>query len=129
MVHTEKVVVTTQLITVDDCSLEMVLYVKEWFDLSNAAYHELSMVCRGLPRSWKMKDFVQCLNSLWKIKPCPEGYGMQQSLESRLTERVHHLLHAKRLNAGDKLKVKLSGDGTRVCREAKSCQFQIHSSQ
>ena len=109
--------------SVDDCSLEMVLYVKEQFGLSNAAYHELSMVCRGLPRSWKTKDFVQCLNSLWEIKPCPEGYGMQQSLESRLTERVHHLLHAKRLNAGDKLKVKLPGDGTRVCRKLNLVNF------
>ena len=60
----------------DDYFLEMVLYVKERFGLSNAAHHELSMVCRGLPRSWKMKDFVQCLNSLWDIKPCPEGCGM-----------------------------------------------------
>lgn len=81
------------------------------------------MVCRGLPRSWKMKDFVQCLNSLWEIN---EGYGMKQSLESRLTERVHHLLHAKRLNAGDKLRVKLAGNGTTVCRK---CQFHVHSSQ
>ena len=31
--------------SLDDCSLEMVLYVKERFGLSNAAYHELSMVC------------------------------------------------------------------------------------
>lgn len=107
----------------DDCSLEIVLYVKERFGLSNAAYHELSMVCRRLPRSWKMKDFVQCLNSLWEIKPCPEGYGMQQSLESRLAERVHHLLQAKRIHAGDKLKVKLSGDGTRVCRKLNLVNF------
>ena len=39
--------------SVDDCSLEMVLYVKERFGLSNAAYHELSMVCRGLLRYGK----------------------------------------------------------------------------
>ena len=107
----------------DDCSLEMVLYVKERLGLSNAAYRELSMVCRGLPRSWKMKDFVQCLDSLWKIKPCPEGHGMQQSLESRLAECVHLLLQAKKLNAGDKLKVKLSGDGTRVCQKLNLVNF------
>ena len=107
----------------DDCSLEMVLYVKERFGLSNAAYHELSMVCRGLPRSWRMKDFVLCLNSLWEIKPCPEGYGMQQSLESRLVERVHHLLDANKLNVGDKLKVKLSGDRTKVCRKLNLVNF------
>ena len=70
-----------------------------------------------------MKDFVQCLNSLWEIKPCPEGYGMQQSLESRLAVRVRHLLQAKKLNAGDKLKVKLSGDGTSVCRKLNLVNF------
>ena len=107
----------------DDYSLEMVLYVKERFGLSNAAYHELSMVCRGLPRSWKMKDFVQCLNSLWDIKPCPEGCGMQQTLESRLVERVRQLLHTNKINAGDKLQVKLSGDGTKVCRKLNLVNF------
>lgn len=107
----------------EDCSLEMVMYVKERFGLLNAAYHEMSMVCKNLPRSWKMKDFVQCLNSLWEIKPCPESYGMQQSLESRLTVHVRHLLHTKKLNAGDKLKVKLSGDGTRVCRKLNLVNF------
>ena len=106
--------------SLDDCSLEMVLYVKEQFGLSNAAYHELSMVCQGLPRSWKKKDFVQCLNSLWEIKPCPQGCEMQQSLEFRLTERVRHLLHAKKLNAGDKLKVKLSGEWNQSLQEAES---------
>ena len=106
--------------SLDGCSLEMVLYVKEQFGLSNAAYHELSMVCQGLPRSWKKKDFVQCLNSLWEIKPCPQGCEMQQSLEFRLTERVRHLLHAKKLNAGDKLKVKLSGEWNQSLQEAES---------
>lgn len=111
----------------NDCSLEMVFYVKKRFGLSNAAYHDLSMVCRGLPRSWKMKDFVQCLNSLWEIKPCPEGTGMQQTLNpDRLTEHVHHLLNTKKKkNAGDKLRVKLSGDGTRICRKLNLVNFMF----
>ena len=30
------------------------LYVKEKHGISNAAYHEFSMVCSSLPRSWKL---------------------------------------------------------------------------
>ena len=48
---------------------------------------------------------------------------MQQSLESRLRERAYHLLQRHQLKAGDKLQVKLSGDGTKVCRKLSLVNF------
>ena len=96
--------------------LEQVLYTKERFGISDAAYHELSMVTPQLPRSWKLKQQSKSLNKQWDVSPTPDcTTGVQQSLRSRLVERVQHLL----LSSGDKsfeknklLRVKLSGDGT-----------------
>lgn len=100
----------------DSDLLRLVLYVKEKFSLSSDAYHELSMVCELLPRSWKVKDLIQKLNSSWEITPCPGGEGVQQSLRSRLTERVRHLAITE-FESPPTLQVKISGDGTQVCRK------------
>ena len=97
--------------------LEVVLYVKEHFGLSDLAYHELSMVCQQLPRSWRLKNLAKQLNSKWEIKPCRGGDGVQQSLKSRLAERVCILRKDHKVCPGDVLKVKLSGDGTKICRK------------
>ena len=106
-----------------DNYINMVLYVKERFGLSNSVYHELSMVCRNLPRSWKLKDLAKKMNSKWNIKSCPGDGGVQQSLESRLKERVCHLLREGQIKSGEVLKVKLSGDGTKVCRKLNLINF------
>ena len=100
----------------DPQCLEQVLYTKERFGISDAAYHELSMVSPQLPRSWKLKQQSKLLNNQWDVNPTPENTtGVQQSLRSRLVERVHHLL----CSSGDKpfeqsklVRVKLTGDGT-----------------
>lgn len=56
--------------TNDDDDLDLALYVKDRFGLSDAAYHELSMVCDKLPCSWKLKHLAKCINSKHQIKPC-----------------------------------------------------------
>ena len=74
------------------------------------------MVTPQLPKSWKLKQQSKSLNKQWDVSPTPDcTTGVQQSLRSRLVERVQHLL----LSSGDKsfeknklLRVKLSGDGT-----------------
>ena len=56
--------------------LDMVLYVKEKFNLSREAYHKLSMVVRDLPHSSVVQKQVQELNKKWSIKPCPASLGV-----------------------------------------------------
>ena len=99
---------------------EMILYVKERFGISNMAYHEMSMICKELPRSCNV---VQIMNSKWEINSCPGDCGMQQSLKSRLINHVQCLIKKKMINATDTLKVKLSGDGTKVCRKLNVINF------
>ena len=56
---------TTEEETLNDEDIDqinMLLYTKERFNLSNDAYHELSMVCKELPRSWKIQERIKKLN-------------------------------------------------------------------
>ena len=102
---------------------EAILYVKDRFGLSDTAYHELSMICQKLPRSCKLTELCHHLNSQWEIKPCPGNHGVQQSLSVRLQERTKHLIKSNKINSGDVLRVKLSGDGTKICRKLNLINF------
>jgi len=95
-------------------SPELALFVKDCFGLSDMAYHELAMVCRALPTLSKLKGVAKHLNSQWKLQPCPGDDGIQQSFKSRLTMRVTQLVKEENFSTGDRLKVKLSGDGTKI---------------
>ena len=107
----------------DDDDDDLVLYVKDRFGLSDAAYHELSMVCEKLPRSWRLKHLAKHINSKYEIKPCPNNVGVQQSLCSKLKERTRHMLQKETIRATDVLQVKLSGDGTKICRKLNLINF------
>ena len=98
-------------------SPELALFVKDRFGLSDMAYHELAMVCRALPTLSKLKGVAKHFNSQWELQSCPENDGIQQSFKSRLTTRVTQLVEEEKISPGDRLKVKLSGDGTKICRK------------
>ena len=85
--------------------------------------HELTMVCQHLPRSCKLKKLAGHLNSQWDIKPCPGDNGIQQSLSLRLKEQIKYLLQQKEVTSGDILKVKISGDGTKICQKLNLFNF------
>lgn len=74
-------------------SLDMLLYVKDKYNISGGAYHEMAQLCKGMPRHYKLKDRIAELNKLWNIHPTPEGTcGMQQSLKERLKQCLEHLV-------------------------------------
>lgn len=99
----------------DSCGLDPVLYTKKRFGISDSAYHELSMLNPQLPRSYQLKKRCKQLNDKWHINKTAENTtGVQQSLTSRLIERVKHLCTAKNspLECTQTICVKLTGDGT-----------------
>ena len=111
--------------SVDDTSKEnlaiinMLLFVKDWYNISGEAYHELASICKALPRHYGIKQRITELNRLWNIKPTPHGtIGLQQSLRDRLQVRLAHLLRISKPDATflqDKvLHIKLSGDGRNI---------------
>lgn len=100
--------------------LKYTLFVKEKFSLSDEAYHELSMLYSDLPRLHKMKTASRTLDESSKISIIPE-YGVQQSFEERLRillEKYHTILPTD-----TPLRVKLSGDGTKVSRSLHVINF------
>ena len=98
------------------------LYVKEKFNISDKAYHELSMVHPSLPR-WstlnKISKGMDCNSTIFRT-PGPI-LGIQQSLKNRLTIRLEHKV---KINPSPKnestIKVKITGDGTQV-----SCSMHV----
>lgn len=98
--------------------INMVLLIKEKHSISGRAYQEMASVCKTMPKHYKLKQRVKELNALWNIIPTPNGtLGVQQSLEDRLIIRVSKLLAISPEDALFKektLRVKLSGDGTRI---------------
>lgn len=98
-------------------TLNMLLYVKDSYNISGCAYHELASICKGLPKHYTIKQRIQELNKKWNIRSTPNGIvGVQQSLEDRLRVRLRHLINASDESAEfrqkKELHVKLSGDGT-----------------
>ena len=98
--------------------LNMTLLIKDSYNISGGAYHELAAICKSLPRHYKIKQRIRKLNELWNIRPIPHGIGVQQSLEQRLHIRLEHLLkvspHDAEFVKKQLVRVKLSGDGTNI---------------
>ncbi len=73
--------------------VSMMLYVKDRFNVSGSAYHDMANVCRQMPGHYTLQRRINELNKLWDINPTPNGViGVQQSLHDRLILRVKHLL-------------------------------------
>lgn len=66
-------------------TIETTLYIKEKYNISNKAYHELSMVNKDMPRSCTLMKFANELDAHSQIKLTPgQACGVQQSLTERL---------------------------------------------
>lgn len=76
---------------IDDINL--LLFTKERFNLSNDAYDELSMTCKELPRSWKVQERIRALNKKWNLTETPGNMvGVQQKIDERLKIRMEWLV-------------------------------------
>ena len=103
-----------------DDKIYSTLYVKDKFSISDQAFHELSLLASDLPKSYQVKKLAQILNSEFEIKPAPNKIlGVQQSLRVRLTSCLNRLVEKAAMdgiNFPTTIKVKLTGDGTRIAR-------------
>ncbi|KAL9970448.1 hypothetical protein ACROYT_G022824 [Oculina patagonica] len=110
----------TEVLTDEDIDeIHLLLYSKERFNVSNEAYHELSMICKDLPRSWKVHERIKALNSKWNLSNTPgDTCGVQQSIKERLEIRLQSLIKNTPTNSAfkhnRKIQVKLTGDGTNI---------------
>lgn len=110
----------TETLTDEDIDqINLLLYTKERFNVSNEAYHELSMICKDLPRSWKVRERIKAINSKWNLSSTPgDTCRIQQSIKERLEIRLQALLKNipsnSALKQNHKIRVKLSRDGTNI---------------
>ena len=73
--------------------LNMMLYVKDKYNISGTAYHEMAQLCKNMPRHYKLKERISELNKFWNIHPMPDDVvGVQQSFEERLRICLQHLV-------------------------------------
>lgn len=54
--------------------ISMMLYVKDKYDVSGNAYHKMSRLCKGLPRSYKIKQRISEHNKSWNIFSHPKRH-------------------------------------------------------
>jgi hypothetical protein len=96
--------------------INLLLYTKDRFGVSNQAYHELSMICKEMPRSWKVNERIKEINKKWNLTQTPGNFfGVQQTIKERLVIRLKALIESGTACLTDKkLRVKLSGDGTNI---------------
>ena len=74
-------------------TINMMLYIKDKYNISGGAYHEMTQLCKGMPRHYKLKERINELNKIWNIQPTPNGTcGVQQSLKERLQFCLHSLV-------------------------------------
>ena len=73
--------------------LNMMLFIKDKFNISGGAYHEMAQLCEKMPRHYQLKQRITELNKLWDIYPTPNGTcGVQQSLKQRLECCIEQLV-------------------------------------
>jgi len=94
------------------------LYVKERYNMSNTAYHELSMIHPSIPCLSKLNKLTKEMDNTSSLCPTPGPIEVvQQSFKERLTIRLKTLVR-KYPSIKDEayIRVKLTGDGTQVSR-------------
>lgn len=103
---------------IDD--INMWLYVKDKFNISNEAWTELSMKSDDQPCLYKIIKHMHKLNQKWKLKPNPEEIeGVQVSFKDTLIGHVKRLKTSGILKEGETIKIKFSGDGTNIGKRLK----------
>ena len=104
----------------EDTLLKKTLYIKDKYNISNEAYHELAMTNPEIPSSYRLLKTVKEINSESIIRSTPEkAIGIQQSLKERLTKRLHHIHKVNPKFQQSIIQVKITGDGNicdRICQ-------------
>jgi hypothetical protein len=101
--------------------VEKILFLLDIFCVGDYFYHELTMMCGDLPRSYLVKQKRDQLNKLCHITSNPgEEEGAQVSFKDLLTQRIreHVTTHPTVMSNNEPVQVKISGDGARMTRNS-----------
>lgn len=94
--------------------LNALLYILDGFNISQDAYRELSALFQNILRCHNIVE-KKNLNQGYQIVNTPDGLGVQKSPKQRLKDVLSELLlENNNMIPENNLKIKISGDGTRV---------------
>ena len=93
----------------------MWIYIKDRFNISNKAWHELATQTKQMPNNYKIEKKLKELNAKWNLQPTPgQAERVQLSLRESLEEQEIRLQGKGVFHMNTKIKVKISGDGTNI---------------
>jgi len=102
----------------DIVDINMWVYLKDKFSISNEAWHELAMKCKDMPTKYKICKHLDKLNADWNLKSTPgEAEGIQISFKESLEEQIKRLQKNGVLVKATTIKVKISGDGANIGKD------------
>ena len=103
-------------LTNDDLdNINMWLNLKDKFNISNEAWHEIAIKASGVPNSYSIKKRTDEINSKWALRPTPgDAEGVQLGFPETLQERIVRFQKNGEIKDGETIKIKLSGDGTNI---------------
>ncbi len=111
----------------DHDSVKFALFVKDKFCLSDEAYHEVALLSGSLPKLHTVKRLTKSLNAQSNISPTVGVIGVEQKVQERLELHLSELDRKGELQAivkrGNCIRIKLSGDGTKVGRSLHVINF------
>ena len=82
--------------------MNMWLNLKDKFNISNEAWHEIAMKSDDPPCLNKIIKHMKKLNQTWKIKPTPgEAEGVQISFKESIIEHIRSLKASGVIHDGD----------------------------
>ena len=98
----------------------MWIYIKDTFNISNEAWHELATQTKQMPSNYKIEKKLKELNAKWDLQPIPgQAERVQLSFRESLEEQEISLQGKGVFHMNTKIKVKISGDGTNIGKRLK----------
>ena len=97
--------------------VHMLLFIKDRFNISNSAYHELPLTCSHLPRGSSLIQRMADINAKWNIFLTASGEGVQQRIGDRLSYVIKNMQKKfpdNPCHLTQKVRVKINGDGTNI---------------
>ena len=103
--------------------LNMTLYCKDKFGIPDLAYQEMTQLFKEMPRFYRVSKRITELNQKWEIYSKDSGKVVYCSPSEVIKERLS-IMRGK-MTIPKTLRVKLSGDGTRVGKRLNLCVITL----
>ena len=104
----------------------MRVYLKDKFNITKEARHELAIKCKDMLTKYEICKHLDKLNVNWNLKSTPgEAEGIQISFRESIEEQIRRLQKNGLLHKVTTGKVKISGDGTNIGKRLQLVTYTI----